>query len=494
MTEKTSEPQLLTSQREAIRAFREAEGKRGQIESHAGEEHDSATRESERQRDEKETQAEARHDNELQASEGELTATKDRADSDLGQVQSAITDARGRLEPVGLAHLLDETPPPSLQAGIDSLAELDGHARVAPQAADALRRTTADLSRWREARARARQRLVYAGIAVALIVIALCAFVTYTTYRQYTIGRLYRNAEAALESGQWGKARDELEPLLKIDADYEDAPTLLLETYYRPVKAAIEAEEWKQASSLIQRLLALDSDYRDIADLIALHPQLTMIYVSEGEFQMGRNDGNSDKKPVHTVSLDGFWLDRTEVTNGQYRRCVEAGVCTESKYAYDSDYNGDNQPVVGVDWNDAQGYCQWASKRLPTEAEWEYAARGPESLVFPWGDEFDEMKLNATGETDGYKYTAPVGSYPEGASWCGALDMAGNVWEWVADWVVAYPSGRQVNPTGPDSGSYKGLRGGAWYGTSDDARGAIRAGYSRDTRNYNVGFRCAWNS
>ena len=202
MTEKIGEPQPLTNQREGIRAFREAEGKRGRIESQTGEVHDSATRESKRQRDEKETQAEARRKSELQAAEGQLTATKDRADSDLDQVQSAFTDARGRLEPVGLAHLLDKTPPPSLKAGVDPLSELDGHARVAPQTADALRRTTADLVRWREARARARQRLVYAGIAVAVIVIALCAFVMYTTYRQYTIGRHYRNAEAALESGE----------------------------------------------------------------------------------------------------------------------------------------------------------------------------------------------------------------------------------------------------------------------------------------------------
>ena len=219
---------------------------------------------------------------------------------------------------------------------------------------------------------------------------------------------------------------------------------------------------------------------------------MVMVYVPGGEFRMGSEDGENDERPVHTVALDAFWVDRTEVTNAQYQRCVEVGACAQSASADDSNFNGDAYPVVSVSWNNAQSYCQWAGARLPTEAEWEYAVRGPDGWVYPWGNTVEEKKLNAGG-ADGYDYTAPVGSYQDGASWVGALDMAGNVWEWVADWYGPYPSDRQVNPTGPESGSYRLLRGGSWYGTSDNTRGAYRDGINPGIGNIIIGFRCARN-
>jgi formylglycine-generating enzyme required for sulfatase activity len=217
---------------------------------------------------------------------------------------------------------------------------------------------------------------------------------------------------------------------------------------------------------------------------------------------MGSNEGNDDEKPVHTVALDVFRLDRTEVTNAQYRHCVEAGSCEESSFKDDDKFNGDNQPVVGVTWEDARSYCQWAGGRLPTEAEWEYAARGAEGRTFPWGNEFDGTRLNycdvnceydwADGKVDdGYARTAPVGSYPAGANWCGALDLAGNVWEWVADWYGSYPPGRQVNPAGPASGDTRVLRGGSWADEASFARCAYRFGVGPDSRDDGGGFRCA---
>lgn len=220
---------------------------------------------------------------------------------------------------------------------------------------------------------------------------------------------------------------------------------------------------------------------------------MVMVFVPSGEFQMGSEDGDSDERPVHTVALDAFWLDCTEVTNAQYRQCVAAGACEKSMYADDATYNGDSQPVVGVDWNDANGYCQWAGKRLPTEAEWEYAARGPEGSVYPWGNTFDAKKLNAEGAADGYTNTAPVGSFPDGASWCGVLDLAGNVWEWTADWYGDYPSGPQTNPTGPGSGSSRVLRGGSWADSSLAVRGAYRSWGIPDNWFGSLGFRCARN-
>jgi len=216
-----------------------------------------------------------------------------------------------------------------------------------------------------------------------------------------------------------------------------------------------------------------------------------MVYVPAGEFQMGSTDGYDDEKPVHTVALDGFWIDRTEVTNAQYARCVAAGVCRPSYFAKDSDYNGAEQPVAGVSWEDAATYAAWVGGRLPTEAEWEYAARGPEGLTYPWGTEWDCARGNFDDNcgSDIYAHTAPVGSFPEGVSWVGALDMAGNAWEWVGDWYGAYPAERQVNPSGLASGDYRVLRGGAFDLFQAFARCAFRGGSLPNLGNTVDGFR-----
>jgi len=252
---------------------------------------------------------------------------------------------------------------------------------------------------------------------------------------------------------------------------------------------------------------------------------MVMVYVPAGEFQMGSTDADVDaaldlcnqyrddcrrerferEQPAHPVALDGFWIDRTEVTNAQYARCVADGDCEESKLADDSRFNGPHYPVVGVNWHNAAAYCKWAGARLPTEAEWEYAARGPKRWTFPWGDSLDASRLNfcdvncdldwrAVEYDDGYRYTAPVGSYPEGASWCGAFDMAGNVWEWMNDWYQAdyYSVSPYSNPQGPDSGSFKVLRGGAWYYSWNYVRAAYRTGNNPHYSYFSgiVGFRC----
>ena len=220
---------------------------------------------------------------------------------------------------------------------------------------------------------------------------------------------------------------------------------------------------------------------------------MVMVYVPAGEFQMGSTEGYDAEEPVHAVVLNGFWLDRTEVTNAQYQKCVTAGDCEVSGYASNSDYNGVAQPVVGVSWHDAVAYCKWAEARLPTEAEWEYAARGPEGLIYPWGNTWDCARGNFNTDcgSDSYALTAPVGSFPEGTSWVGALDLAGNVWEWVADWYGSYSSGRQVNPAGPQSGTARVLRGGSWGSSENYARCANRLWYTpTGTGNGYRGFRC----
>ncbi len=221
-----------------------------------------------------------------------------------------------------------------------------------------------------------------------------------------------------------------------------------------------------------------------------------MVRVPAGSFTMGSaaDDGEADsnEKPAHAVQLDAFWLDKFEVTNFQYAACVQTGVCSPSDWVNDTDYNGQTQPVVGVDWNDAFAYCQWAGARLPTEAEWEYAARGPENRLYPWGDTFDAALVNGSGSIDGFDRPAPVGSFPSGASWVGAQDMAGNVWEWVNDWYAAdyYAQSPSINPQGPEDGNSKVLRGGSWNNHASLLRAAHRYPLAPDNRYDLIGFRC----
>jgi formylglycine-generating enzyme required for sulfatase activity len=231
--------------------------------------------------------------------------------------------------------------------------------------------------------------------------------------------------------------------------------------------------------------------------------EMVMVYVPEGEFPMGSNDGLDDEKPVHTVYLDAYWMDQTEVTNGMYAVCVQAGACqppSDSSSDTHASYYGNSQyadyPVIYVAWNDAQAYCAWADARLPTEAEWEKAARGESGLPYPWGNTYPTCSLAnfwlsygdaCVGDTN------TVGSYPTGASPYGALDMAGNVLEWVADWAseTYYGSSPSSNPTGPASSDYRILRGGAYCTDESVIRSAHRMSFTPDIHYYYVGFRCA---
>ena len=243
-----------------------------------------------------------------------------------------------------------------------------------------------------------------------------------------------------------------------------------------------------------------------------------MVLIPAGEFQMGSSDGASDEKPIHTVYLDAFYIDKYEVTNAQYKKFVQATGHKEPEgYRYingnwqsgfkpwsDSNFNGDNQPVVCVSWEDAKAYADWAGERLPTEAEWEKAARGGVTgKKYVWGDEWpptknagnfdDETTVDSSridGYSDGYVYTAPVGSFkPNGY---GLYDMAGNVWEWCADWYDSnyYANSPKSNPTGPSSGQYRVLRGGSWYDLDVILRTPRRSSYAPTLSRSGIGFRC----
>jgi formylglycine-generating enzyme required for sulfatase activity len=231
-----------------------------------------------------------------------------------------------------------------------------------------------------------------------------------------------------------------------------------------------------------------------------------MVYVPAGMFVMGSTDddpeADDDEFPQHDVILDGFWIDRTEVTNGRYEQCVTAGACDApsetGSYARDAYYGNSrfaDYPVIWVSWHDAMDYCEWAGKRLPTEAEWEKAARGVDGRKYPWGNSSPDGTLANYGENE--DDTVKVGSYPEGASPYGALDMAGNVWEWVADWygVDYYAASSQQNPMGPGPGSLKErvVRGGSWLYPQRRIRAAYRNSRDPGFREGNFGFRCAFS-
>ena len=237
-------------------------------------------------------------------------------------------------------------------------------------------------------------------------------------------------------------------------------------------------------------------------NMISPKDGMKLLYVPAGNFLMGSTDADTnaqpEEKPQHTVYLDAFWIDQTDVTNKLYALCVSDGICTPpsntsylDRPSYYGNFQFDNYPVVYVTWDDATAYCKWAGRQLPSEAQWEKAARGTDGRIYPWGNQApDDTLLNwhvIAGDT------TAVGSYPKGASPYGALDMAGNVWQWVNDWYsdTYYQSSPASNPLGPVSGQYRVYRGGAPYTLNLDIRSAIRGANKPTLSYYSIGFRCS---
>jgi sulfatase modifying factor 1 len=219
------------------------------------------------------------------------------------------------------------------------------------------------------------------------------------------------------------------------------------------------------------------------------------VLIPGGSFLMGTDgpDARPDEKPVHRVTIASFRMDRYEVTVGQFRNFCSA---TGRDFPEQPGWSRDDHPVVNVTWDDANAYCEWLGRRLPTEAEWEYAARGGvEGRVYPWGDAFDCRMCNARGsECDGYEHTAPAGRFPPNGY--GLYDVAGNVWEWCRDWFGAdyYAASPAANPAGPDSGEYRVVRGGSFYFNIEAYyRSANRHNSNPAFRYIDLGFRCAGN-
>ncbi|MBP8951715.1 MAG: SUMF1/EgtB/PvdO family nonheme iron enzyme [Armatimonadetes bacterium] len=233
-------------------------------------------------------------------------------------------------------------------------------------------------------------------------------------------------------------------------------------------------------------------DDKPYPDRFAVHPQELgeYVWVPAGEFMMGPGESLTGLEPVHTVRISrGFWIGRHEVTVGQYRRC--SGVAGGGGSTVDS--RSDRHPATHVNWEDAKAYCDQFGLRLPTEAEWEYAARGSEGRVYPWGDEWNPSSLCWHGNRAQCGAPSPVGSLPEDSAWCGALDMAGNVHEWCSDWYSDdwYKASPTVDPVGPGSGVYRVMRGGSWSSRVESRlRTGTRGNCSPEVRQDNFGLRC----
>jgi eukaryotic-like serine/threonine-protein kinase len=224
-----------------------------------------------------------------------------------------------------------------------------------------------------------------------------------------------------------------------------------------------------------------------LAPLLTGDDGLEMLLIPEGEFTMGLEDDEpgSPENPLQKKYLGSFYMDKYEITNAQYKRCVAAGICKEPSLITDypktihedgknwyKDGSMGDYPVVGLTWLQAVTYCRWIGERLPLTSEWEKAARGTDGRKYPWGNEWDGSRANwdERGKLDGYKKIAPVGLYPGGASPYGVMDMAGNVWEWVDNFI---------------------LKGGSWYSYPDSLRsGDPGQGYIVG-RDDDIGFRCA---
>lgn len=255
----------------------------------------------------------------------------------------------------------------------------------------------------------------------------------------------------------------------------------------------------------------------DEVPIVEVEPQPTpivvpegMVHVPAGEFIMGSDPDVDpmtdalDELPQHKVFLDAYFIDKHEVSNADYSKFVEATGHRNSIFWDNPKFNHPDQPVVGVTWGDAAAYAEWIGKRLPTEAEWEKAARGTDGRIWPWGNEFDPTKCNFDderkfdGHLDGFAMAAPVKSFKQGASPYGALNMVGNVAEWVADWFDAeyYAVSPAENPKGPPTSGMgkKSWRGASWFAGSEQMRCAFREYDDIVASGQILGFRCAMDA
>ena len=334
--------------------------------------------------------------------------------------------------------------------------------------------------------------------------------------------RLYAAGRAAAMSGQWSEAFVQFHALVELDPGYGDARNQLDQIISRVVQV-VPGETNVNAQVALLHWLAASGDGAGLAEAL----DRSAVYIPPGEFLMGSDTGRDDERPPRLVYMDAFELDRYEVTNAQYCRFLQVTRREPPPYWSANEYplgQGD-YPVAGVSWPDADAYCVWAGKRLPTEAEWEKACRGTDGRFYPWGNDWTWQRANldvpsyASRSVDpvesghnqwdiawtllrtssGISRLQAVGSYPEGASPYGIMDLVGNVSEWVADWYNwgGYWDWPARNPQGTQPPWNRSLRGSAWYDPNGSAAWAQSQSRcparnsSHERRDPRMGFRCA---
>ncbi|MEZ4614514.1 MAG: SUMF1/EgtB/PvdO family nonheme iron enzyme [Caldilineaceae bacterium] len=274
-------------------------------------------------------------------------------------------------------------------------------------------------------------------------------------------------------------------PLPTATATATEVPTATPSATVRPTETAISPPTAEPTAS--PTILPSPTAIPVAGDAIVHEPDgVRYHFIPAGPFTMGSTVSN-DEMPVHVVTLDAFWMMETEVTNAQYRQCVEAGACAPPHNDSWQDEERINHPVTHIDWNQATAYASWVGGRLPTEAEWEKAARGTDERMFPWADTVtDSDHLNFNAQT-----TTAVGSFAAGVSPFGLLDMAGNVEEWVRDWYspTYYDEGPSTNPPGPETGLFRVVRGGSFTSNRGMVRTTVRGRAVPDSTYATVGMR-----
>jgi sulfatase modifying factor 1 len=366
--------------------------------------------------------------------------------------------------------------------------------------------------------------------ALLLVPIALVALIALSLagragLLEWKKARLYAAGEKAIEAGNWEKAWTQFETLLALDPTYRDAGQQLDETLRETIEHVAGGDDWNAEVALLQRIAA-SGDWVILAEAL----DRCVVTVPAGEFVMGNDAGPRDERPQRSVYLDGYEIDRYEVTNVQYQRFLAATGRQPPPY-WSTDGFPPGQaayPVAGVTWEDADAYCTWIGRRLPTEAEWEKACRGTDARVYPRGDAWDPQRVNVDPIQSGLAraYTEagvvglgddwgplltiptnsdiaglrPVWSYAKGASPYQVLDLVGSVSEWVADWYNwnGYWDVPDRNPLVLEPEWNRALRGSSWYPygvegwAQDQSRCSCRnSSHHHDLPDSRVGFRCA---